>query len=79
MEKVKPILPVVNVEDPVKTQVDSERQSDGWRMGRDDTLVQGTQNGHHIAHVDHFVVLRPQAVRVECFDDGAQFQLVNCI
>ncbi len=69
---------VVDVEDPVEDEVDTERQVDEVRVVFLDALVHGGDGVDHLDHVHQLVVLRAQAVLVERVDGVVHVQQINC-
>ena len=67
-------LPVVDIEQPVESEVQAERDVDGLGVGGRDRLVEGAEHGDHVAHVEQLVVLPAQAVRVERLDRHVQVE-----
>lgn len=70
-------IPIINVQNPVKTQINDERQADFVWIRCQNDFVKRTQDGHHIRDIDDFVVLRPKAVSVERVYGRAQLQFID--
>ncbi len=82
------ILPVIDVEQPVEREIETERDVDLVLLTltltltltlllRLDGLVEREEDGDHVAHVQHPVVLASEAVSVERLHGHVQMQKVH--